>query len=201
MARTRVIPPITQDVGANTVPKGKRSLEVDIINVEAAQPAPGKKARTAVSKSKQQVKADNPPTSEPDQVVTTKKTRTRKEPKVPEPEAQVRRSDRPQNAMPAGPQKRKRRTKEEIAADKARAEAEKKRQEELTQENHRILAQMDVDEDIDRAETATRTIRTFAELEDGSGEEFLGFAAIEDSESESDGGAEDALTLKVRFPS
>lgn len=71
MARTRVIPPITQDVGANTVPKGKRSLEVDILYVEAAQPAPGKKARTAVSKSKQQVKADNPPTSEPDQVVTT----------------------------------------------------------------------------------------------------------------------------------
>ncbi|KDR66446.1 hypothetical protein GALMADRAFT_232506 [Galerina marginata CBS 339.88] len=55
---------------------------------------------------------------------------------------------------------------------------------------------MDIDEDIDRAETAARTIRTFAELEDESGEDFIGYTAVDDSESESDGGAEDALTLK-----
>ncbi|KAF8812151.1 hypothetical protein BYT27DRAFT_7252111 [Phlegmacium glaucopus] len=194
MARTHDIPLTTQKAGAT---KGKRSLEVDTLNVvEVAQPPPGKKAKTAVSKSKQQVKADNPPTSEPDQVVTTRTTRTRKEPKQPKPEAQVQHSDQAHIAKPAGPQKRKRRTREEIAADKAKAEAEKKRQEELTKENHHIMAKMDIDKDIDRAETAIRTIRTFAEIEDESGEEFIGYAAIEDSESELDGGAEDALTLK-----
>jgi len=59
---------------------------------------------------------------------------------------------------------------------------------------------MDINEDINRAETATRTIRTFAELENESGEEFIGYAAVEDSQSESDGQAEDGLTLKVRLP-
>jgi len=84
--------------------------------------------------------------------------------------------------------------------DKAKADAEKK-QKELMQENYHKMAQMDINEDVDRAETAARTIRTFTELEDESGEEFVGYAAVEDSESESDGRAEDALTLKVRFSS
>ena len=86
-----------------------------------------------------------------------------------------------------------------MAADKAKADAEKKEKEELMRENVRKMAQMDIDEDIDRAETAARTIRTFAELEDESGEEFVGYADVEDSDSELDGRAEDALTLKVRL--
>jgi len=61
------------------------------------------------------------------------------------------------------------------------------------------MVQMDVDEDIDRAETAARTIRTFGDLEDDSGEEFIGYAEVEDSESESDSEAQDALMLKVRL--
>ena len=70
---------------------------------------------------------------------------------------------------------------------------------ELTQKNVRKMAQMDIDEDINRAETAAQTIRTFTELEDESSEEFIGYADIEDSDTELDGGAEDALTLKVRL--
>ena len=55
-----------------------------------------------------------------------------------------------------------------MAADKAKADAEKKEKEELMQENHHKMAQMDIDEDIDRAETAAQTIRTFAKLQSSS---------------------------------
>lgn len=99
------------------------------------------------------------------------------------------------------PQKRKRRTQAQIAADKAEANAEKQRQEDLTQENQRAMVQMDIDEDINRAEIAARTVRTFANLDNDSNEEFIGYADIKDSESESDGDADNASTLKVRFPS
>ena len=188
MAHTRGNPPTTQNTRANTAAKGKRLREADTVDVaEAAQAAPGKKARTAVSKSKQQHKANDTPTGESDQVVAS------------EPEAPVRCSERPHIEKPAAPQKQKRRTKAEMAADKAKADVEKKEKEELTRENVRKMAQMDIDEDIDRAETAARTIRTFAELEDESGEEFVGYADVEDSDSELDGRAEDALTLKVRL--
>jgi hypothetical protein len=54
-------------------------------------------------------------------------------------------------------QKRKRRTKAEIVADQAKAETEKKCMEELTKDNNRAMVQMDIDEDIDRTDTANRT--------------------------------------------
>jgi hypothetical protein len=169
--------------------------------VDVEQPAPGKKAKTAVSKSKRQREVDDPPTVESEQGAT-KKTRVGKDPNVSEPRtpcAPARRSGRAHTTTLTAPPKRKRRTKEEIAADKAKAEQEKKRLEELALENHRAMVQMDVDEDIDRVETAARTIRTFGDLEDDSGEEFIGHAEVEDSESESDCKAEDALMLKVRY--
>jgi len=124
MARTRDIPPATQNAAANNAPKGKRSREVDV-----EQPAPGKKAKTAVSKSKRQCKVDNPPTVESEQVVATKKTRTGKDPKVSEPRAPhtpARCSGRAHTTTLTAPPKRKRRTKEEIAADKAKADQEKR---------------------------------------------------------------------------
>lgn len=200
MARVRDTPAVTQNAAANMARKGKWSP--DAINiVEEEQPAPGNKGKNTVSKTKRQREVDNVPTIEPEQVVATKKTRTAKGPKASEPQASVRRSDRAHPTTLAAPPKRKRRTKAEIEADKAKADAEKKRKEELAEENQRALAQMDIDEDIDRAEAATRTIKTFTKLEDDSGEEFVGYAEVEDSESEPDGDAEDALTLKVRFPS
>ena len=61
------------------------------------------------------------------------------------------------------------------------------------------MAQMDINEDLDRAETATQTIRTFSDHEDHSGEESVEYGDIEESESELDGKAEEALKLKVRF--
>jgi hypothetical protein len=108
---------------------------------------------------------------------------------------------RSKTAAAAATQKRKRRTKDEIAADNARADAEKKRQKELTEENHRVVAQMDINEDIDRAETAAQTIRTFGDLERDSetGEEFEGYNDVsqgEDSDPDSDGQTND---LKVRY--
>ena len=202
MARTRRdIPPATQTT-AHTTSKGKHSREVDTIDVaEVEQPAPGKKAKTAVSKSKRQHEIENPPIVEPEEVVVTKKARTGKNTKVSVPQAPPRRSDRPHPTPIAVPQKRKRRTKAEIAADKAKTEAEKKQLEEITEENHRTMARMDIEEDINRAETAARTIRTFADLENNTGEEFIGYEDVEDSGSESGSEAEDALALKVRFPS
>lgn len=203
MARTRGARPTTQNATASTVPKGKTTRKADAIDaMEVEQPAPGKKAKVVVSKSKRQHEIDNPPTIEHEQAVATKKMRTEKHPTVSEPQAPAapaQRSDRAHPTTLAAPQKRKRRTKAEMAADKAKADAEKKRLEDLTQENHRAMAQMDIDEDIDRSKTAARTIRNFAAIENDSGEEFVGFADIQDSESESNGEAEDVLTLKVRF--
>lgn len=63
------------------------------------------------------------------------------------------------------------------------------------------MVQLDIDEDINRAETTTQTIRTLTDLENDSGKEFIGYADVEDSECESDGDAEDTLMLKVRFSS
>lgn len=131
------------------------------------------------------------------QVVTTKKARTQQAPEVSKPQAPARRSVRAHATALTAPPKRKRRTKEEIAADKAKAEAEKKQLEELAQQNHRAMVQMDITEDIDRVETTAQTIRTFNDLEDNSGEEFIGYVEVEDSESDDE--AEDSLTLKVRF--
>ena len=67
------------------------------------------------------------------------------------------------------------------------------------------MAQMDVNEDIDRAGTAARTIRTFGNLEHDSkidGEEFEGFNDVsqgEDSNPDSDDQTIGAINLKVRY--
>jgi len=77
MACAHGVPLTTQNTGANTAAKGKGPHEADTLNVAvAAEAAPGKKARTTVSKSKQQHKTDNVPTGEFDQVVAA-------EPKAP----------------------------------------------------------------------------------------------------------------------
>ena len=199
MACTCNIPQVAHNPAANSAPKGKRSCAADDTDMaDTDQPAPGKKAKTGVSKSKRQHKVDDPPSAEPEQVATTKKTRTRKDPRVSEHQVPAQCSERAHTILTAPP-KRKRQTKNEIAADKAKAEEGKKRQEELTQENQCMMAQMDINEDLDRAETAAQTIRTFSDHEDHSGEEFVGYGDIEESESELDGEAEEALKLKVRF--
>ena len=102
--------------------------------------------------------------------------------------------------MPATPQRRKQQTREEIAADKAKADAEKRQKEELIKQNRRAMMRT-----FDRAETAAKTIRTFADLDRRTEldvEEFVGYHDVSDSEnsdSDSDGHAESAVKLKVRF--
>ena len=126
MARTRDIPQVAHNPAANSAPKGKRSRAANGTDVvDTDQPVPGKKAKIGVSKSKCQHEADDLPTAEPEQVATTKKTRTRKDPKVSEHQVPARRSERAHTTLTAPP-KRKRRTKIEIAADKAKAKEEKK---------------------------------------------------------------------------
>jgi hypothetical protein len=200
------LPTSTKQVAA---PRSKRSRANSTAVVELEKPAPAKKAKMNSIELKRQREGDDPATVEPEKVVSTKKAKTTpastekdSESKDPEPQGAARRSNRPQTKTPAArsaPQKRKRRTQAEIAADKAKAEAEKKRQEELTAENHRAMIKMDINEDINREEAAARTIRTFADIENDGEEEFVGYEDIEGSDSESDGQAEDALTLKVRF--
>jgi hypothetical protein len=90
-------------------------------------------------------------------------------------------------------------TKDEIAADNAKADAEKRRQEELIKENHCTMVQMDIDKDTNRAQTVTRTIRTFADIEGDSKEVFVGYEDISSGEDSDSGLAKDTLTLKVRF--
>lgn len=100
------------------------------------------------------------------------------------PEKPARRSARAtvKSNAPAVGQKRKRRTKAEIAADKAAAEAatamEKKRLEEVALEKQRKITQMNLEEDINRMEVETRTIRKFSDLDcilESDEEEFTGY--------------------------
>jgi hypothetical protein len=65
------------------------------------------------------------------------------------------------------------------------------------------MEQMNLNDDIEREETAVRTIRTFGDLDRDSGEEFVGFDDIlgEDSDPDSDSHAEETVNLKVRYPS
>ena len=90
-------------------------------------------------------------------------------------------------------------------ADKAEAEVEKKQKEELIKQNHREMMRMDIGEVIDRAEMAAQTVRTFADLErktESDVEEFVGYLNVSssgDSDSDSNGHAENAVKLKVSF--
>ena len=211
-AHSDIAPKSTAKGASKPVTKRKCSHNAaNIAIVEPGQPGPAKKPKTVVSKTKRQVDIDDTPIAEPEQAAPAKRVRTvtgnmEKDPKALNCQSPPWRSNRAQTKTQAPPQKRKRRTREEIAADKAKADAEKRRQEELIEENRRAMMQLDIDEDVDRANTAARTVRTFADLEqadtDLDGEEFEGFhdvSSTTDSESPSDGEAEDAAKLKVRF--
>lgn len=224
-ANSNIPPTSTQKGATKAAPKSKRSREVNNNAVtELEQPAPAKKPKTTISKPKRQREADTTGTEpELEQTVPMKKAKTtprnlmdNAQVSVAKSQAPARRhSNRAQTKVPSASttEKRKRRTKAEIAADKAKADAEKRRKDELTEENRRTMIQMDVEEDINRAEAVAKTIRTFADLErntESSGEEFAGFNDIgsQDSHSDSDrepdghGGEDsDPVKLKVSFPS
>lgn len=77
----------------------------------------------------------------------------------------------------------------------------------LTQEKHHTMAQMDIDEDINRAEIAAQTIRTFTDLDCETElgiEEFVGYNSVSSSDdsdlgSDGHGHAEVPVKLKVRL--
>ncbi|KAF8154641.1 hypothetical protein B0H34DRAFT_676381 [Crassisporium funariophilum] len=82
--------------------------------------------------------------------------------------------------------KRKRQTKEQIAAGNAAAESEKRRLKELEEEKHNQVAQMDLEEDINRVEEDARAICKFSDLDHHSGlseEEFGGYNNVVGSSS------------------
>lgn len=223
MARNRGTPrevaqhtaqPVNSDVpprpksAAKTTAKSKSSRTAnDAGAVELEQPANNGKPSTSRPKRQREVNATA--VTEDEQTAPMKKPRTVPKTAKNKPDVSPRpqRSSRATTKVPTAPQKRKRRTKEEIAADKAAAEAKKRQQEVLTQEKHRAMAQMDIDEDVDRAEMAARTVRTFADLdrETESGvEEFVGYNSVSSSDdsdlgSDAHAHAEVPVKSKVRL--
>lgn len=200
-------PPMPAQKGATkTAPRSKRSREADdTTTVALEQPARAKRVtRTTTSNPKRQREVDNTTSVETELAPPTKKTKTAPKKKK-DTNLSPRRSNRTQTNAPATPQRRKRRTKEEIAADRAKADAEKRQKEELIKQNHRAMKRMDIDEDVDRAETAAKTVRTFADLDrrtESDAEEFVGYLDVSssgDSDSDSNGHAENTGKLKVRF--
>jgi hypothetical protein len=95
----------------------------------------------------------------------------------------LRRSERgPKPNGKALTEKKKRRTKAQIQAAKAAAEEAKRKKEEEASEAKRRLAQMDIDDDNNRALTAVKIIRRLSDVAlDGTsddGEEFVGFNEV-----------------------
>ena len=199
-------PPAPAQKGATkTAPRGKRSHEADdTATVALEQPAQAKRVRTTASNPKRQREVDNTTSVATELAPPTKKTKMAPKKKK-DTNLSPRRSNRTQTSVPAAPQRRKRRTREEIVADKAKADAEKRQKEELIKLNRHAMMRMDIDEDVNRAETAAKTIRTFADLDrrtESDVEEFVGYLNVSssgDSDSNSNGHAENTGKLKVRF--
>lgn len=130
--------------------KTKKSRTVNGVGGDEGQRltlVPDNKKSTAGSNSKPKRRHEAETTSENEdrqaKATPAKKPRTAAKPPKPTASTPTRRSGRVQTKAPTAPaqQGRKRRTKEEIAADKANAEAKRKEDEELTRERHRIMAQ------------------------------------------------------------
>jgi len=183
-----------------TVSRSKCPREADDIAITDLEPAPAKKAKSTVSKARRQGKANDTAIPDTEQAIPTKKVKTIPEKAENPSQPGARHSSQAQTKTPkATTARRTQCTKEEIAAAKAEAEAEKERGEQLTKENHQVMMRMDANEDINRVETAAQAIRTFSDLNhDLSGEEFIGYEEISSGE-DSDIQSEDAETLKVRF--
>ncbi len=198
MPRSRLVLADAQNDAPKPTSNGtqKRVREANSIDTEDVGPAPKKKVNTGVGKFfyKSNLQCTHCWTSR----LVAKKTSAKKV----EPRTATRRSARAQAVVPTAPPKRKRRTKAEIAADKAKADAEKKKLEDAAKENQLAMKQMDMTRTT-RAEAAARTIKNLGDLDDDSGEEFIGYANVKtsESESESDGEVDNAALLKVRFPS
>jgi hypothetical protein len=196
----------SQKGATKTAPRGKHSHEADdTATVESTQ---AKRVRTTTtSNPKRQREVDSTASAETELAAPTKKTKPAPKkmttlPKKKNINISPRRSNRTQTNVPATPQRRKRRTREEIVADKAKADSEKRQKEELIKQNRRAMKRMDIDEDINRAEMAAQTIRTFADLNretESDVEEFVGYHDVSssgDSDSDSNGHTE---KLKVSF--
>jgi hypothetical protein len=89
---------------------------------------------------------------------------------------QIRRSARSPRPTAKAIAKKRKRTTAEVQAAKAAAEEAKKKKAEDEQEAHRHLARMDIDDDRERVQIATRAIRRLSDMaSEDEGEEFVGF--------------------------
>ena len=128
-----------QKGATKTAPKGKHSCGADDATAIALeQPAQAKRVRTTTSNPKRQREVDNTTSVETELAPPTKKIKTAPKKKK-DMNLSPRWSNRTQTNVPATPQRRKQQTREEIAADKAKADAEKRQKEELIKQNRRAM--------------------------------------------------------------
>jgi hypothetical protein len=100
-------------------------------------------------------------------------------------------------------EKRKRRTKAELEAAKAAADNIKKLKAKEAEKAQQCLAQMDIDNDVERAQTAADTIRRLSDVHvamsnasDLDCEEFVGYNEVSSSSADE---SEDVENLEVSF--
>jgi hypothetical protein len=163
-----------------------------------AEPLPAKKAKMNL-KTKRQREEDDAVAVESEQAVGAKKSKTALT-KSPTALQSPRQTGRKQtkSAKAPGPVK-KRRTKEEVAADKAKKAAEKMALEELTKQKDLAMKRMDIREDIDRAKMATKTVRTFMDLDHNTASDAEEFVGYNEASSEDESDAISPTNLKVSF--
>lgn len=115
-------------------------------------------------------------------------------------ESHVRRSARsPRPTHKVVAEKKKRQNAAEVKAAKAATKEAKKRKVEAEQEAHCRLAEMDIDDDRERAQVATRAIRRLSDVaSEEEGEEFIGF---DEASSSSSDDAEDVHDFQVSLVS
>ena len=204
------MPPKATDAPQKRLRRGTKTapMEVDPVDVPALDPKP--KASHA-PRGKQvhgsnDVEVENEPVAPKKRKVTTATKPSQELDMVKAVEAPPTPHRATQDTNMGGI-KKKRRTRQEIAAAKEEAERAKEEAEKdkaqlskLAQEADKRLLQMDVDDENTRVEQAEKAIRRLSDLENedshSGGEEFVGYDAVSlssDEESDSGEGPKDSL--------
>jgi hypothetical protein len=101
-------------------------------------------------------------------------------------------------------QKQKRRTKAEVQAAKAAAEEAKQQKAEADQEAKEHMVQMNIDDDVERAQTAAKTIRRLSDVAinnatDLDEEEFVGFHDVSSTSTDESEDNEDLEVSQINW--
>lgn len=186
-------------LAASRQAKSAEPSKVVALDSIEANNGPSEKPKMKVSNLKRKKEDVNVPVPEPGQPPHAKRTKKMQPPNPNVDAPPARRSVHTGTTIQTPPKKRKRRTKAQILADKAKANAEKLQLKEQARKNEEEMRMMDIEEDISQAGNKAHTFRKFSDIENESGEEFVGYNDIKGSGSEAESDSEDAVTLKVRM--